>query len=99
MALATSDLKRASRLAAGNAYVAYNLGCLFARQNATEAAIEQFDLAIALDSRLPEAYYNRALLYRQKGEREKATDDFSRAGQFGLYKAYAQIKQDNKSNN
>lgn len=99
MALATSDLKRASRLAAGNAYVAYNLGCLFARQNATEAAIEQFGLAIALDSRLPEAYYNRALLYRQKGEREKATDDFSRAGQLGLYKAYAQIKQDNKSNN
>lgn len=99
MALATSDLKRASRLASGNAYIAYNLGCLFAGQNASEAAIEQFGLAIALDSRLPEAYYNRALLYSQKGEREKATDDFSHAGQLGLYKAYAQIKQNNKSNN
>lgn len=98
MALATSDLRRASHLAVSNAYVAYNLGCLYAQQNSVEAAIEQFSLAIALDSRLPEAYYNRALLYRRQGEKEKATADFSRAGQLGLYKAYAQIKQDSKSN-
>lgn len=98
MALATSDLKRASHLATNNAYVAYNLGCLYAQQNANDAAIEQFSLAIALDSNLPEAYYNRALLYIIKGEKEKATDDFSHAGQLGLYKAYAQIKQENKTN-
>lgn len=96
MTLATADLRRASHLAANNAYVAYNLGCLYAQQNAIAAAIEQFSLAIALDSRLPEAYYNRALLYRQQGEKEKATTDFSTAGQLGLYRAYAQIK--NKSN-
>lgn len=94
MALALSDLKHASRMAVNNAYVAYNLGCLYAQQGVLSLAIEQFSLAVALDSRLPEAYYNRALLYRRQGETGKATADFSRAGQLGLYKAYAQLKQE-----
>lgn len=94
MALARADLRRASHLATSNAYVAYNLGCLYAQQNDVANAIEQFSLAIALDNRLPEAYYNRAMLYRQQGKQSEATADFSKAGQLGLYKAYAQLKQD-----
>ena len=52
-----------------------------------------FTRAIELDEKLPEAYYNRGLLYLQLNEKEKASTDFSRAGQLGLYKAYAQIKK------
>lgn len=98
MALATSDLKRAAHLAADNAYIPYNLGCIQAQQGNIEMAIESFTLAIKIDSKLPEAWYNRALLYRRKGEKEKAASDFSRAGQLGLYKAYAQLKQIQQEN-
>ena len=52
-----------------------------------------FTQALQVDARLPEAYYNRALLYLRMGEKEKGFADLSRAGQLGLYKAYALIKQ------
>lgn len=94
MALALADLKRAEQLAPQNAYVFYNLGCLYAQQHVTDLAIQAFSHAISIDARLPEAYYNRGLLYRSLEQKDKATEDFSRAGQLGLYKAYAQIKQD-----
>lgn len=91
-ALALSDLKRAGRLSINNAYVPYNLGCLYAERGDDAAAIESFSLAIALDPRLPEAYYNRAMLYAKSNERDKAIADFGRAGQLGIYKAYARLK-------
>lgn len=94
--LASSLLKQAEKRSPGNAVVAYNAGCLEAQMNRTEAAIEAFTRAIAIDARMPEAYYNRAILLRQKGDAQQAATDFSRAGQLGLYRAYAQLKQGTK---
>lgn len=91
--LAKADLQRAARLSPENAYVAYNLGCLYAKHATIEEAINAFTRAIELDKHLPEAYYNRALLYLRLGEKSSASNDFSLAGQFGLYKAYAQLKK------
>ena len=91
-ALASADLAEAARLAPANAYVVYNQGCLLAYQNATEAAIKAFSRALEIDPQLPEAYYNRALLHGQLGETQQSKADFSKAGQLGLYKAYAQMK-------
>ncbi len=93
MSLAVSDLKKAEQLAPQNAYVFYNLGCLYAQQHTTDLAIVAFSHALSIDPRLPEAYYNRALLYRKLEQEEQAQADFSKAGQLGLYKAYAQMKQ------
>jgi len=95
LALATADLFRARLMAQNNAYIPYNQGCLLAQQGSIGAAIDAYSLAIALDAQLAEAYYNRALLYLQQEEKEKAIADFSRAGQLGLYRAYAQLKQIN----
>ncbi len=93
LALAKADLAKAQRLAPQNAYVVYNLGCLMLQVNDHAAAIEAFSHSLQLDSRLPEAYYNRAIAYKQSGQKEKASADLSRAGQLGLYKAYSQLKQ------
>ncbi|MEE1414598.1 MAG: tetratricopeptide repeat protein [Prevotellamassilia sp.] len=90
---ALASLQQASRLAPDNAYVLYNAGCLLAQQEAHESALQFFTQALQVDARLPEAYYNRALLYLRMGEKEKGFADLSRAGQLGLYKAYALIKQ------
>ena len=87
-----NGLAEAARLAPANAYVVYNQGCLLAYQNATEAAIKAFSRALEIDPQLPEAYYNRALLHVQLGETQQSKADFSKAGQLGLYKAYAQMK-------
>lgn len=91
--MAVAGLKTAEKLAPTNAYVAYNMGCALASKHAVQAAIDAFTQAIKLDERLPEAYYNRALLYSKLDQKDKAYADLSRAGQLGLYKAYALIKQ------
>ena len=91
-ALALSDINKAIRLAPHNAYLYYNQGCLYAQQHANALALEAFTKAIAIDVRLPEAYYNRGLIYKQQGQKDKANADFSKAGQLGLYKAYAMLK-------
>lgn len=93
LALAMADLKKAEKLSPQNAYVSYNQGCLLAMQGVTEAAISAFTHAIALDARLAEAYYNRAILYNRLEQYDKANADLSSAGQLGLYKAYALLKK------
>lgn len=93
LTLAQTDLKHALLLSPRNAYLHYNIGCLLALQNANNEAIEAFTQAIEFDSRLAEAYYNRAILYKRVGQVEKAKSDLSKAGQLGLYKAYALLKQ------
>ena len=92
LALAQADLRYALSRSPQNAYLHYNIGCLLALQNANAEAIAAFTQAIASDSRLAEAYYNRAILYKREGQIEKAKTDLSKAGQLGLYKAYALLK-------
>lgn len=93
MSLAFADLKRAEQLAPANTYVPYNMGCLYLHTHQLQEALHCFDRAISLDEKLPEAYYNRGLVHLQLNDKDKAYADFSRAGQLGLYKAYAQIKK------
>ena len=90
--LAQADLRHAASLSPTNAYVAYNLGCLLAFQQSWQAALNAFSLAIQLDARLPEAYYNRSIVHQRLNENEQARADLSKAGQLGLYKAYALLK-------
>ncbi len=92
LALAAADLSLAAHLEPQNAYVVYNQGCLWAEQKLWQQALEAFDRALQLDPGLPEAYYNRALVHARLGHWAESKADFSRAGQLGLYKAYAQIK-------
>ncbi len=97
-ALALADLARAAGLSpASAACAAYNAGCLHALSGATDEAIAAFTKAISQDPRMGEAHYNRALLLLRKGKTEEAQKDLSLAGELGVYKAYAQLKNIKKA--
>lgn len=82
----------ASSIGQPNQYILYNLGCIDAKAGDTKQAIKHFSEAIDSDNMLAEAYYNRALLLLEQGEKDKARQDLSKAGELGLYKAYAILK-------
>lgn len=91
---AMEAIRTAMQTSPDNPFLYYNRGCLNALDNhSPQAAIADFTKAIELDSRLPEAYFNRGIVYLLQDEREKAISDFSRAGELGLYKAYNLLKQ------
>ena len=50
-------------------------------------------MALRINPRLAEAYYNRALVRMKLGEKVKAAADLSRAGELGLYDAYSILRQ------
>lgn len=72
-------------------YYLYNEACEETANGNIESAIQCLDKAIQLNPTFPEAYYNRGLLYVQKKD-TKAFNDFSKAGELGLYSAYSLIK-------
>lgn len=87
------DFAVAIQLAPKNAYIYYNRGNLFAIEKNFKRAIDDYTRAITLDSRLAEAYYNRGLARHYAGQDQEALRDFSRAGELGLYDAYALSKK------
>ena len=91
--LAQSLIERAKARSPKSAVIVYNQACLMAQAGNAKAAIETFGEVLELDERFAEAYYNRAILLSAAGEAKKAATDFSKAGQLGLYKAYAQMKK------
>jgi len=56
-----------------------NLGILFAEQQKPDDAIEQFDKAIALDPKYVWAYFNDALVLRERGRAREAAERMNEA--------------------
>jgi tetratricopeptide (TPR) repeat protein len=56
-------------------------------------AAEDFNRAIELDANIPEAWYNRGLVYIYSGKIPEGISDLSKAGELGLYSAYSVIKK------
>ena len=88
-----SDLERALRLSPQNAYLHYNLACLYAEQQDYAQAIDQFTLALKADPHLAEAYYNRGICHLRADHSAEGVADLSKAGELGLYQAYSIIKK------
>lgn len=96
MAGVVSDFEKAASLHPDNAYIYYCEGTFYASRGDETKAIELFTKALAIDDRLPEAYYNRGIAYLHKGIKDKAFIDLGKAGELGLYQAYSIIKSNNK---
>lgn len=75
-----------------NAFINYCKGTFLARNGEYKEAIELLSKTIELDPGLPQGYYNRGLAYLQSGDIAKAKNDFSIAGEKGLYSAYSILK-------
>ncbi len=87
------EMDAAQKLSPSNQYIVYNRGCLYADLGENEKAEAFFTRAIQMDSRFAEAYFNRGLLRLERADKAGAQADFSRAGELGLYRAYALLKQ------
>lgn len=87
------DFAVALQLSPKNAVVYYNRGNLFAAEKNYARAIDDYSQAIKLDPRMAQAYYNRAVARYYGGDIKAAQADLSRAGELGLYDAYALSKR------
>lgn len=92
-----ADFSDAIRLSHNNnAYIYYNRGNLHASHKELSKAIDDYNMALKIDSRMAEAYYNRGLVRSKMGNKNAAIQDLSKAGELGLYDAYSVIKRLNK---
>ena len=87
------DYDKVIELAPNFAFVWYNRANLLAYQKDYQAAITGYTQAINIESDFAEAYFNRALTYLFLNQRDKAINDFSKAGELGIYKAYSILKK------
>lgn len=92
-ASAKADLEQAIKLNPGTAYLHYNLGNLYASQKDYAKAIDEYTLAIGIDAKFGEAYYNRGLARIYSNNKANGIADLSKAGELGLYDAYSVIKR------
>ncbi len=93
MAAALAELKAAAAEAPTNGYIDYALGCVYLYTGDATAAVDALSRALKTDTRMPEAYYNRGIAFLRLGKKAEARADLSRAGELGLYRAYALLKQ------
>ena len=87
------DIAEAIKVAPKNAYLFYNRGNLYAAAKNYSRAIDDYSRAIEIDPNFAEAYLNRGLACCYSGKTTDGLHDFSKAGELGLYNAYAISKQ------
>ncbi|EFA43686.1 tetratricopeptide repeat protein [Hallella bergensis DSM 17361] len=92
-AQAEGDFAEAIKLAPKNAYLYFNRANMFADQKNFDRAVSDYTYTIQLDPRLAEAYYNRGIVFYRMGKYDAAQQDLSKAGELGLYDAYALSKK------
>lgn len=92
-ALVIDDLDKAIRLSPSSPYLYYNRANVYASQKSYEQAIDDYTRAIALEPKLAEAYFNRGVCRIEAGRKREGAADLSKAGELGIYNAYAVLKR------
>jgi tetratricopeptide (TPR) repeat protein len=64
-----------------------------AKLNDYKSAIVDYTVAIELNERFAEAYFNRGLARLYIGNVEEGVSDLSKAGELGIFQAYNVIKR------
>ena len=88
-----SDYDEVIRLSPQMAFAYYNKGVILAEANDYTSALSLFSTAISLKPDFGEAYYNRGFIYMQLGQRQKGSDDLSKAGELGVIPSYNLMKR------
>ena len=79
-----SDYDKVIELSPQMAFAYYNKGVVLAEAGDNTSALSLFSTAISLKPDFGEAYYNRGFIYMQLGQRQKGSDDLSKAGELGV---------------
>lgn len=87
------DFAMALQVAPKNAVIFYDRGNFMAAQKNYSHAIADYTRAIEINPDFAEAYYNRAVALYFSGDTAKALQDLSKAGELGLFDAYALSKR------
>ena len=87
------DLTYALQQVPNDAVLLYNMGVISEVMGQKEEAIRYYKEAIQAPQAPPEAYYNIGLLYLSIGKRKEAIASLSKAGEQGIYEAYAILKR------
>jgi len=95
--LALDDMKKVVELEPDMVFAQYNMGNIYVKMGELDKAIEAYTQAIAIDSRFPDAYYNRGIVRLMQGRMNEGLADLSQAGEYGLYGAYNLIKRYSKT--
>lgn len=74
-------------------YAYFNMANVQARQKEFTGAIINYTRAILLEPKFAEAYYNRGIIYLYIHEKEGGCSDLSKAGEYGIPKAYDAIRK------
>lgn len=88
-----ADLDRVTELAPDFSYAYYNKGNIYMLLRDYDKAVADYTEALRLDTRFPDAWYNRGVAHLQAGRLQDGLSDLSRAGELGLYSAYNLIKR------
>lgn len=75
-----------------DAIILYNLGCLEVEGGSLEEAEKAFTRASELDPLMPEAYYNKGVIYLLQNKRDLAEPLLKKAGEMGVVKAFNMLK-------
>lgn len=87
------NLSHAAALSPDNAYIHYDMACVYINSKSYDKAIAALDKAISLNPQMAEAYYNRGLAKIYADDKAGGTADLSKAGELGLFDAYSLIKK------
>lgn len=88
-----SDYDKVIELSPQMAFAYYNKGVVLAEAGDNTSALSLFSTAISLKPDFGEAYYNRGFIYMQLGQRQKGSDDLSKAGELGVIPSYNLMKR------
>jgi len=91
--LSLADFEMATNLNRTSPFAFYNMANLKIRQQKFQRAIDDYSMAIRLEPKMAEAYFNRALTLLYLEEDELACKDLSKAGELGIVEAYNIIKR------
>ena len=88
-----SDYDKVIELSPQMAFAYYNKGVVLAEAGDNTSALSLFSTAISIKPDFGEAYYNRGFIYMQLGQRQKGSDDLSKAGELGVIPSYNLMKR------
>ena len=95
--LALDDMKKVVELEPDMLFAQFNIGNIYGQLGELDKAAEAYSRVIEMDSRFPDAYYNRGIIRLMQGRTDEGLADLSQAGEYGLYSAYNLIKSYSKT--